>query len=157
MNAQQTASAAMQLVSFRSGDELFGAPIEAVHEIIRGSSIVRVPQAPDFIEGIINLRGKIITVIDLRKKFGMPQAQAGASNRIIVADIAGTKVGLVVDAVSIVLRVSMDNFEKTPAIISGIDSKFISGVVKDRGGMLIVLNLDKLLTPQELELLKKVE
>ncbi|HOX23212.1 MAG TPA: chemotaxis protein CheW [Elusimicrobiales bacterium] len=154
MNAEQST---IQLVSFRVGEELFGAPIDKVHEIIRSSSIVKVPQAPDFIEGIINLRGKIITVIDLRKKFQMATAATQAASRIIVADIAGTKVGIMVDAVSIVLRVSREHFEKTPAIISGIDRKFISGVVKENNMMLLALDLDKLLTQQELELLQKVE
>lgn len=152
-----TEQSTIQLVSFRAGDELFGAPIEKVHEIIRSSSIVKVPQAPDFIEGIINLRGKIITVIDLRKKFGMPPAPSQTASRIIVADIVGTKVGIIVDAVSIVLRVSREHFEKTPAIISGLERKFISGVVKENNKMLLALDLDKLLTQQELELLQKVE
>ena len=152
-----TEQSTIQLVSFRAGDELFGAPIEKVHEIIRSSSIVKVPQAPDFIEGIINLRGRIITVIDLRRKFNMPPAPAQTASRIIVADIVGTKVGIIVDAVSIVLRVNREHFEKTPAIISGLERKFISGVVKDNNKMLLALDLDKLLTQQELELLQKVE
>ena len=148
---------ALQLVSFELNGQAFGAPLSGIQEIIRHPGVVKVPRSPDFIEGIINLRGRVIPVIDLKKRFGMESGASTGASRIIVAEIAGAKAGLEVDSVSRVLRVSDDEFEKAPAIVSGISEHFISGVVKSKGGMLIVLELEHILSAEEIELLRNVE
>jgi purine-binding chemotaxis protein CheW len=147
----------LQIVSFELNGQPFGAPLSGIQEIIRHPGVVKVPRTPDFIEGIINLRGHVIPVIDIKRRFGMPSGESTQSSRIIVAELAGAKAGLEVDSVSRVLSVSDAVFEKAPAIVSGISERFISGVVKSRDGMLIVLELDHILSAEEVELLRNVE
>jgi len=147
----------LQLVSFELGGQLFGAPITKIQEIIKYPNVVKVPRAPDFIEGIINLRGRVIPVIDLKKRFGMESSTDKSKGRIIVCEISGAKAGLEVDSVSRVLRIEAADFEKAPAIVSNVSERFISGVVKSKDSMLIVLELENILSSEEIELLKKVE
>jgi len=147
----------LQLVSFELGKESFCVPITKIQEIIRYTNVVRIPKAPEFIEGIINLRGRVIPVIDLKKRFGMASdGDKHAQSRVIVAEISGVRVGLSVDSVSRVIRMEKHSFESAPAIISGVEQRFISGVVKEAKGMLIVLDLDKIFTSEETTLLKAV-
>ncbi len=147
----------LHLVSFDVGGELFCAPITKIQEIIRCVNVVKIPNAPDFIEGIINLRGKVIAVIDLKKRFNMPEAEKHGQSRIVVVEMGGARVGLAVDSVEKVIKVEDAEFEKTPAIVSGVNRKFIQGVVKQKGTMLIVLDLDGVLSPEEIELIKMVD
>src|SRR5574337_1396437 len=95
----------LQIVGFRVGRETFGVPISLVHEIVRVPEITAVPDAPGCVEGVINLRGKIVSIIDLRKRFGERQIQGSKKNRILVAEVEGKLVGLVVDAASEVLKI----------------------------------------------------
>jgi len=154
MSAQ---SSIMQLVSFNLGNELFCVPIANIQEIIRYADMIKVPKAPEFIEGIINLRGRVIAVIDMKKRFSMPATDKTQHSRIIVGEVGGARVGFAVDSVSKVLRIESANMEKVPAMVAGVDSKFIKGVARDQGTMYIILNLDKILTQQEVELLQSVE
>jgi len=147
----------LQLVSFEVGKELFAAPITKIQEIIRPTAIVKIPKSPDFVEGVINLRGKIIPVVDLKKRFAMPSTGETAKARIVVAELAGLTVGLMVDAVCEVLRADNSSFEETPSIVSTVNEKFIHGIVKQEEQMLIVLDLDKLLSSDETEVLKTVQ
>jgi purine-binding chemotaxis protein CheW len=140
----------LQLVTFRIGEEEFGVDILRVQEIIRIMEITRVPKAPDFVEGVINLRGKVIPIIDLRKRFGLEVKEYVKHTRIIVIEISNMIVGFVVDAVSEVLRVPADTVEPPPpAVMGGIDSEYISGVGKLEDRLLILLDLDKLLSQEE--------
>ncbi|HBQ25653.1 MAG TPA: chemotaxis protein, partial [Syntrophomonas sp.] len=132
----------MQLVTFVLGQENFGIDIMNVQEIIRIPSITAVPQAPLYVEGVTNLRGEILPVLDTRVKFGMDQAQRDVSSRVIVVDVQGKKAGLSVDAVSEVLRVEGNRIEATPAIAADIDMSTISGVVKINDGKKLVMILD---------------
>lgn len=140
----------LQLVSFMIGDEEFAIPILSVQEINRMMQITRVPQSPPFVEGVINLRGKIIPVMDLRKRFGMPPLENSADSRIIVVEVnasGGTRViGFTVDRVNEVLRISESIVEPTPQMVSGAsgDSEYVQGVGKLEDRLLILLNLDKL-------------
>ncbi|MGI5920901.1 MAG: chemotaxis protein CheW [Syntrophomonadaceae bacterium] len=135
----------MQLVTFVLGQESFGLDIMNVQEIIRIPSITIIPQAPDYVEGVTNLRGSILPVIDTRVKFGMEKAARGISSRVIVVDVAGKQAGLSVDAVSEVLRVQSDSIEAAPAM-TGVDDGSIAGVVKvDNGKKLVmILKADQL-------------
>ena len=147
----------LQLVSFELGGELFALPITKIQEIIRLTHIVKIPKSYDFVEGVINLRGKIIPVIDLRKRFSMEQVAYNAQSRIIVVELKTVTVGLQVDAVCEVLRIDRSYFEAAPTFISAVDQKFIQGIVKQGEKMLIVLDVDKLFSQEETQVLMHVK
>jgi len=146
---QNKDSTLLQLVTFHIGNEEFGVEILKVQEIIRTMAITRVPKAPDFVEGVINLRGKVIPIIDLRKRFGMAVQEHDKHTRIIVIEINAVIIGFVVDSVSEVLRIPSGTVEPPPPIISGIESEYISGVGKLPDRLLILLDLDRLLSKGE--------
>lgn len=139
----------LQLVTFRLGAEEFGVDIHALQEIIRMQTITRVPKAPPFVEGVINLRGQVIPVIDLRKRIGMPAATHDKSTRIMVVQLTRKTVGFVVDAVGEVKRIPSRTVEPPPPIVAGIESEYIQGVGKLDDRLLILLDLNKLLSEQE--------
>ena len=134
----------IQLVVFELGDERYGLDIATVYEIIRHQPITAVPQAPAFVEGVINLRGRIIPVVDLRDRFGMASGDLTKASRIVVCEAAGTRVGLVVDGVSEVLMVSSDAIEPTPDVAAGSDSGYLRGIAKLGERLIILLDLDGL-------------
>lgn len=140
----------LQLVTFGIGEEEFGIDILKVQEIIRTMSITKVPSSPPHVEGVINLRGKVIPVIDLRSRFDMEYRPHDSQTRIIVLEIHGMIVGFVVDAVSEVLRIPSSTVEPPPVVVGGVDSEYIKGVGKLDDRLLILLDLDKLVTVDEL-------
>lgn len=146
----------LQLVTFSIGDEEFGVDILKVQEIIRTMEITKVPKAPDFVEGVINLRGKVIPIIDLRKRFGMETRGHDKNTRIIVIEINNMIVGFVVDSVSEVLRISADTVEPPPPVVAGVESEYIKGVGKLADRLLIMLDLDRLLSREEKDILTQV-
>lgn len=146
----------LQLVTFSIGDEEFGVDILKVQEIIRTMEITKVPRAPEFVEGVINLRGKVIPIIDLRKRFGMETRQHDKDTRIIVIEINKMIVGFVVDSVSEVLRISADTVEPPPPVVAGLESEYIKGVGKLADRLLIMLDLDRLLSREEKNVLSQV-
>ena len=139
----------LQLVTFRLGNEEFSLDILRVQEIIRHMELTRVPRTPDFVDGVINLRGRVIPVLDLRKRFGLPSDEKTNETRIIVVDVDNKTVGLKVDAVSEVLRLPADTVEPAPAIVTGAESDYIKGVGKLEGRLLILLDVEKILTRTE--------
>jgi purine-binding chemotaxis protein CheW len=140
----------LQLVTFEIGEEEFGIDILKVQEIIRTMAITKVPNSPPHVEGVINLRGKVIPVIDLRSRFLMESRTHDNQTRIIVIDLHGTIVGFVVDGVSEVLRIQSSTVEPPPPVVSGIESEYIKGVGKLDNRLLILLDLDKLIPIEEL-------
>lgn len=142
MSENTFSSDEMQLVTFLLGQENFGIDIMNVQEIIRTPAITMIPQAPTYVEGITNLRGNILPVVDTRVRFGMEKNERNVANRVIVLDVRGKTVGLSVDAVSEVLRVESDCIENAPAMVSGIDATSITGVVKVNQGKKLVMILD---------------
>ena len=118
--------------------------------------ITRVPRAPDFVEGIINLRGKVIPIIDIRKRFNMELAEQDKNTRIVVVDIAGQVMGMVVDSVSEVLRIPASTIEPTPEVVNSIDSDYIRGVAKLEDRLLIYLDLSKILSGEERKTLAQI-
>ena len=146
----------LQLVSFNLGKEEFAVDILKIQEINRMVEITKVPKSPDFVEGVINLRGKVIPIIDLRKRFNLPGSESTKQTRIVVVDIDNMVVGLVVDAVSEVLRLPANTVEPPPPIVAGIDSEYISGVGKLEDRLLILLELDKVLSKDEKKVLETV-
>lgn len=148
----------MQFVSFLLGEEEFGADILMVQEIIRMQSITRVPNAPHFVEGVINLRGKVIPIVDLRKRLHVEGNADRKKMRIIVVEVGGNMTGFIVDAVSQVLRIPKNTIEPPPSIVvAGIDSEYITGVSKLGEKLLILLDFSKILTIREQQALDEVE
>ncbi|WP_051183076.1 chemotaxis protein CheW [Desulfocurvibacter africanus] len=139
----------LQLVTFSIAEEEFGVEILLVKEIIRPMSVTKVPNAPVFVEGVINLRGQVIPIIDLRKRFGLATSKLDKNTRIIVVEMSRMRVGFVVDAVSEVLRISAGTVEPPPAMVAGVESEFIKGVGKLDSHLLILLDLEKLFTSME--------
>jgi purine-binding chemotaxis protein CheW len=139
-----------QLVIFRLAGEEFGLDISQVREIIRMQDVTPMPKAPDFIEGVINLRGQIVAVMDLAKRFGLKAAARTEKTRIVVTEVKDNTVGLVVDEVPEVLRISEADVEATPEMIeSQIHAEFIRGVGKLANRLIILLNVDKILSREE--------
>lgn len=147
----------IKLVVFRLGEEEFGAPINQVHEILRLVEITRVPRAPRFIEGVVNLRGRIIPVLDLRRRFDLPvDASPKNKQRIMEVEVEGQVLGMIVDEVNEVVRVPIDGIEPAPAMVADIAGEYLSGVGKLPGRILIMLNFDKILSEQETQQVTQV-
>lgn len=140
----------LQLVTFGIGEEEFGIDILKVQEIIRTMAITKVPNSPPYVEGVINLRGKVIPVIDLRSRFDMENRDHDIHTRIIVIELHGMIIGFVVDGVSEVLRIPSSTVEPPPPVVAGIDSEYIRGVGKLDNRLLILLDLEKLISVDEL-------
>jgi purine-binding chemotaxis protein CheW len=146
----------LQIITFKVGKEEFSVSILRVQEIIRLTEITSVPNSPAFVEGVINLRGKVIPVIDSRKRFGLPQAERTDASRVIVVDSDGKVVGLIVDSVTEVIQLKRSTVEPPPDIVGGVDSDYIDGVGKYDNRLVILLNLAKLLSFKESERLEEV-
>ncbi len=140
----------LQLVSFNIGSEEFGVDILKVQEINRMVEITRVPQAPPYVEGVINLRGKVIPIVDLRKRFNLEDKEYDKNTRIVVVDISGNIMGMVVDSVSEVLRLPSNTIEPPPEIVASINSEYIKGVAKLEDRLLIFLDLSKVIDVSEM-------
>jgi purine-binding chemotaxis protein CheW len=145
----------LQLVGFRIGKETFGVPIGLVHEIVRVPDITAVPDAPDYIEGVINLRGKIVSIVDLRKRFGEAHIERSRKNRILVAEIQSKMVGLIVDAASEVIRLPEAEIEAPPEVFEESELKYVTGVGKMNGRLVILVDLTKILQRGELRRLSE--
>jgi purine-binding chemotaxis protein CheW len=138
-----------QIVGFRVGKENFGVPIGIVHEIVRMMEITTVPDSPAYIEGVINLRGKIIPVVDLRKRFA-EEIQSNRRNRIMVTELDGHLVGLVVDAANEVLKINSELIEPPPNIFEQGELNYVTGVGKLNGKLVILIDLAKIMQRGEL-------
>lgn len=150
-----------QYVIFELSDEDYGLEIASVESIIKLQPITSVPHAPDFVEGVTNLRGRVLPVIDLRKRFNVEinpggETKRGKDTRIIVMTMNGTMLGMIVDAVSEVLRVSEKAIEPLPDMTTTINEGFITGVAKLENRLVILLDLEKLMTPQQKEKLRMI-
>jgi purine-binding chemotaxis protein CheW len=135
----------LQVVGFRIGNETFGVRIGSVREIIRVPEITAVPSAPETVEGVINLRGKIIPVMDLRKRFGQSEIQPNKKNRILVVELENKLVGLIVNAASEVLKIAPSEIEAPGNLFAEGESSYVTGVGKLKGRLIILLDIAKLL------------
>ena len=151
----QKRNLAGKYLTFRLAHEEYGLEILKVREIIGLMIITPVPRTPEYVRGVINLRGKIIPVVDIRTKFGMARAEDTEETCIIVVDVlrSGTPVqmGILVDSVSEVLDIAGSDIEETPAFGTSIDTDFILGMAKAKGSVKILLNIEDVLTQRELE------
>lgn len=145
-----------QFVEFKLGEEEYGVDILQVKTIERMMPITRVPKAPPFVEGVINLRGEIVPVIDLKKKFDLAQSGITDNTRIIIVTLEDITVGMIVDSATEVIQLPQEAIEPAPSITGGIDSNFLDGVGKIDGQLLILLNLSKVLKPQEVTQLSQM-
>ncbi|HMC30417.1 MAG TPA: chemotaxis protein CheW [Candidatus Angelobacter sp.] len=139
----------LHIVGFRVGQEVFGVPIHLVHEIVRVPEITSVPDAPGCVQGVINLRGKIVSVVDLRRRFGEKESKPTKKNRILVTEVAGKLVGLIVDSASEVLKIPENEIELPPVFDQG-ESNYVTGVGKLNGRLIILIDLNKILQKGEL-------
>ena len=140
----------LQVVGFRIGRETFGLPISIVREIVRVPEITAVPNAPDYIEGVINLRGRIIPVVDLRKRFGEKSFEVNKKNRIVVVELESRLVGLIVNSASEVLRISPSEIDEPHNVFREGELNYITGIGKLNGRLVILLDLNRLLQRGEL-------
>jgi purine-binding chemotaxis protein CheW len=147
----------LQIVGFRIGRETFGLPIALVHEIVRPPEITNVPHAPEYVEGVMNLRGRIVPVIDLRRRFGETAVENKRKNRVLVADVEGRAVGLVVDSASEVLKISDTQIEPPPNVFADQATNYVTGVAKYDGRLIILVDLKKILQTGELRIPEAVE
>ncbi len=141
----------LHIVGFQVGRETYGVPITSLHEIVRVPDITAVPDAPDYLEGVINLRGKIVSVMDLRKRFGEKQATVKKNNRILVVEHAGRLAGLIVDSASEVLKIPADAVEAPPAVFQEGGLNCVTGLGKVGGRLVVLLDMSKLLAPASLQ------
>jgi len=152
---KKVAALAGKYLTFKLVDEEYGLEILKVREIIGTMAITSLPKTPPFVRGVINLRGKVIPVIDLRTKFGMGVAKETAETCIIVVDvtskIGSVQIGILVDSVSEVLDIVAEDIEEAPAFGTNVDTAFILGMAKSKGGVKILLNIEKVLSSAELE------
>ena len=148
-NAVKVGNEILQLVTFTLGQEEYAVDILKVQEINRMKEITRVPNSPAYVEGVINLRGKVIPVVDLRKKFDLAEKENDEHSRIMIMDIQGITMGLVVDSVSEVLRIPLSTVEPTPPMASNISAEFIKGIAKLEDRLIILLDMDRLLGKTE--------
>lgn len=149
----------LQLVGFDIGTEQFGVDILRVQEIIRSATVTAVPNSPEFVEGVINLRGNIIPVVDLRKRLYLyDEKNESARTWILILNIAERVVGFIVDQVTHVIKVSEDSVQPPPEIvISGLESQYIQGVCEIEGGLLVILNFSRVLFSDEYNMLRDID
>jgi purine-binding chemotaxis protein CheW len=144
-----------QLVTFQLGEELYGVNIMDVKEIVRVQDVRAIPNAPFYVEGIFNLRGEIIPIINLHKRFHIKRAITSEEDELlsgfIIIDIDRMKLGIIIDRVSRVVTVEKEDIQPPPQMLSGIGAEYIQGVVRQEDGYLIILNIRDLFNPKELQ------
>lgn len=146
----------LQVVGFRIGDETFGVRISTVREIVRVPEITVVPNAPDYIEGVINLRGRIIPVMDLRKRFGAKDVEPNKRNRILVVEVENKVVGLIVNSASEVLKIPPSEVVAPSSMFQEGEMSFVTGVGKLNGRLIILLDTAKIMQRGELRQLEQL-
>ncbi len=141
----------LQLVTFTIGEE-YGVPISQVQEIIRVGNITKVPNSLPYMEGVVNLRGRVLPVLNLRKRLKLPVSDTSKESRIVVIEAGHKTIGLLVDGVSHVIKVSSEFIERAPEEVMEIDTDYITGVCKLRNGLVILIDLERLLKREKIEI-----
>lgn len=143
----------IQLVSFMLANEEYGVEVLKVREIIRMPTITKMPNVPQHVEGIINLRGKVIPIISMRRRFNLMESEDSSQTRIIIMDVAGTLTGFIVDAVSEVIRIHSSEIQPPPSMVmsGGIGQEFITGVFNHAERLLIIMDIDRMFSDDERE------
>ncbi len=154
--ATGTKTKAGKYLTFVLNDEVYGIEILKVREIIGLMDVTNVPQTPDHMKGVINLRGKVIPVIDLRLKFSMPKGEQTPETCTIVVEVDSASIGLIVDRVSEVMEINGDEIEDAPQFGQGIDTDFIMGLGKTKDAIVILLDIAKVLSAEELAMVEEI-
>ena len=142
----------LQLVSFRLAEEEYGIEISRVREIILVGEITEVPQTPPYVKGLINLRSTVIPIVDLKLRFGLPDTEQTDDTRIVVVDVGGKTIGVIVDAVNEVLRISRDQIAPPPQAVQGnAGDDYVTGLAKVNDRLLILLDIEKIMFDQDQE------
>lgn len=141
----------IQIVVFAIGKEFYGLPIDAVQEIVRVPEVTTVPDAPSFFEGVINLRGKIVPVVDLRARLRLPRAERTRSTRVLITGNEGRVIGLLVDAVSEVRKLPAGSVKEPPEMIAAVGIEYITGVVKADERLIVFLDIAKILSVEDMK------
>ncbi|MCX7025505.1 MAG: chemotaxis protein CheW [Spirochaetes bacterium] len=150
----------IQLVTFQLGEELYGIDIMEVKEIVRVQEVRGIPNAPIYVEGLFNLRGEIIPIINLHKRFHIKRAQLGDDEELlsgfIIIDINGMKLGVIIDKVERVVSIEVNEIQPPPQMLTGIGSEYIQGVMNQERGYLIILDIKKLFSAKELQKIEEI-
>ncbi|MFO0908050.1 MAG: chemotaxis protein CheW [Isosphaeraceae bacterium] len=141
----------LQFVGFRLEREEYAIPITTIQEIIVMKPITRIPQVPATIEGLINLRGSVLPIINLRRLFGLPPREFDDETRTVIVNVGGRTLGYVVDEVTQVMRIAADQIQPPPVAVSSVARRHIAGLARLDERLLIILDIDRLLSPEELE------
>lgn len=136
-----------KVIVFQLIDKEYAMPIDVVRTIEKVLSITRVPNTPNYVKGVINLRGVVTPIVDLRARFGMPEKEVDEDSRIIIVAMGDYEVGVIVDAANDVVDILVENIEPQPEVVGSVESEFISGVVKTKEHLLAILDLEKVLAP----------
>lgn len=155
--SENNASKDLKVIVFQLKDEEYGVEIEQVRSIERVQHITRVPRTPKFVKGVINLRGVVTPIIDLRTRFGIEEAEQTDSTRVIIVSVDDMDVGLIVDSANDVIDIPANIVEPAPEVVGGVEADYIRGVAKLEKRLLILLNLDKVLSKEELDELQTIE
>lgn len=143
--AESESIGSMQLVSFHLGDETFGVVITKVREIILMCEITHVPQSPPYVKGLFNLRSTVIPVVDLRSLFGLAETKTDSESRIMVMQVGSRTIGIIVDGVDEVLRISKNDIAPPPPTVAGLKQDYLTGLVRQESGLLILLDIERVL------------
>lgn len=147
----------VQLVTFRVGPEEFGLDVFSVHEILRWQEVTSVPRAPGFVEGVIDVRGALVPVVDLRRRLEAPAAEVDEETRIVLVDHDGERLGLVVDEVTEVLRVPETALQPPPRYVAGIAAEFLRGIVRAEDRLIVLIDVERVLSSEERIQLREAE
>jgi purine-binding chemotaxis protein CheW len=147
----------IQVACFQLGDDVYAIDIMRIREIIRPQKLATLPKSPSFVEGVLNLRGAVIPVIDLRKRFDMPPLEFGQNRRLLILALAGGVIGVSVDEVMEVITVSVNDIKPPPHINQGVGAEYLLGVCLARDSLVMLLNPDRLLTGRETDELGNVQ
>jgi purine-binding chemotaxis protein CheW len=156
-NVRQAAVPQVQLVTFTVGGEEFGLDVFAVHEILRWQEVRPVPRAPAFVEGVLDVRGTLVPVVDLRRRFEVPRTEVGEDTRIVLVQFGQERLGLIVDTVTEVLRTPETSVLPPPEFIRGLAAEFVRGIVRQEGRLIILVDLDRILSSEERIALESAE
>ncbi len=151
MEKKEDFTTSLQIVCFKIGNEEYGLNILQVQEILKLPNVTKLPKSKPYIMGVIDLRGKVLPIIDLSKRFGSDMNRVSKNSRAIVVNIGGRKVGLGIDSVSHVVKVSSKDIEPPPAVVKGISSKYIVGIAKVDNGFVVVLDINQMFSTEELK------
>jgi purine-binding chemotaxis protein CheW len=155
-NTDEAHSDSSAFVTFSLADETYAIDVLQVQEVLKLTEIAPVPGVPDYILGIINLRGDVVTVIDARRRMGLPDRQPDDAARIVIIDIENQNVGILVDSVAEVVQIAPDEVDPAPSVGNDQSSRFILGVTSNDDGLTILISLEKLLTDEDWELLRNI-